>query len=66
MLKIENINVFYGLVQALWDLSIEVPKGSIVSIVGSNGAGKTTLMRTINGILKPKSGKILYNGEDNT
>jgi len=66
MLKIENINVFYGLVQALWDLSIEVPKGSIVSIVGSNGAGKTTLMRTINGILKPKSGKILYNGEDIT
>jgi len=66
MLKIENINVFYGLVQALWDISIEVPEGSIVSIVGANGAGKTTLMRTINGIIKPKSGKIIYNGIDIT
>lgn len=66
MIKIENLNVFYGLVQALWDVSIEVPKGTIVSIVGANGAGKTTLMRCINGILKAKSGKIIYNGEDVT
>jgi len=60
MLKIENINVFYKELQAIWDVSLEVQKGEIVALVGPNGAGKTTIMRTISGLLRAKSGKISF------
>jgi len=63
MLEINRINVFYGKTQVLWDLSLKVNKGSIVSIIGSNGAGKTTLLKTIAGIVKPASGEIKFLGE---
>jgi branched-chain amino acid transport system ATP-binding protein len=62
MLKVNNLNVLYGNVQALWDVSLEVKEGEIVTLIGANGAGKTTTMMTISGILKPRSGKIEYLG----
>jgi branched-chain amino acid transport system ATP-binding protein len=61
MLEVNNINVFYGESQALYDVSLTVKKGEFVTIIGANGAGKTTIMNTIMGLLKPKSGSIKYN-----
>lgn len=61
MLKVNEIDVFYGKVQALFQVSFEVGENEIVSIIGANGAGKTTLMKTIVGINKAKSGSIVYN-----
>ena len=63
MLKVNGIDVYYGKVQALFDVSIEVGDNEIVSIIGANGAGKTTLMKSIMGINKPKKGTIEYNGQ---
>lgn len=63
MLKVENIDVYYGKVQALFDVCFEVGENEIVSIIGSNGAGKSTLMRTIMGVNKPTKGTIHFNGE---
>lgn len=60
MLELTNINVYFGPVHALKDLSISVEEGKIVTLIGSNGAGKTTTLRTISGILKPKSGSIKF------
>lgn len=64
MLKIENLNVHYGVIHALKDVKIEVQEGQIVSLIGSNGAGKTTLLKTISGLLKPTSGTITYEDKD--
>ena len=58
MLAIDNLHVSYGHITALSGVSIQVPLGSIVSIIGSNGAGKTTLLNSISGIVKPKQGSI--------
>src|SRR6056297_747945 len=66
MLEVNNINVFYGESQALYDVSLTVKKGEFVTIIGANGAGKTTIMNTIMGLLKPKSGKILFKDKDLT
>ena len=63
MLKIQDLNVFYGQIHALRDLTLEVKKGHIVSMVGANGAGKSTLMMTIARILKQRSGTILVEGQ---
>ncbi|BDG45938.1 ABC transporter ATP-binding protein [Parageobacillus sp. KH3-4] len=63
MLKVENINVFYGNIQALKGVSLEVKEGEIVTLIGANGAGKSTLLKTISGLLKPKQGDILYEGQ---
>jgi len=63
LLKVEKINVFYDEVQVLWDLSLEVKQGEIVSIVGPNGAGKTTLLKTISGLIRPKTGLIMFLNE---
>ena len=62
MLKIENINTYYWTSHVLWDLSLEIPKGKIVSLLGRNGMGKTTLMRSIVGLTPPKDGTITFNG----
>lgn len=60
MLEIKNIDVFYGDVQVIWNVSFEVNKGEIVALIGANGAGKSTILRTISGILRPKKGEILF------
>jgi branched-chain amino acid transport system ATP-binding protein len=66
MLTIENLQAGYGKVQVLHGISIAVPKGKIVTLIGSNGAGKTTTMRAISGMIKPVSGQITLAGEDIT
>lgn len=64
MLKVENLDVFYGDAQALDGVSLEIEQGSIVAVVGANGAGKTSLIRTIAGMHAPARGRILYGGAD--
>lgn len=63
MLRVNDISVFYGELQALWEVSFKVDKGEIVVIVGSNGAGKSTILKTISGILRPASGDIEFLGQ---
>lgn len=64
MLKIENLSVSYGGIQALRGISLEVPDGKIVTLIGANGAGKSTTLRTITGLVKASSGSIRWNGEE--
>lgn len=64
MLKINNINLYYDGIHALKGVSLEVPEGKIISLIGSNGAGKTSTLRTISGLNRPKSGTIMYNDLD--
>lgn len=63
MLILKEIDVYYGNIQAIWEVSLKVEKGELVSIVGSNGAGKSTILRTISGLIKPKRGSIEFNGK---
>ena len=63
MLEIRNLTVNYGAITALHGVSLKVEQGSIVTLIGANGAGKTTILRTISGLLKPKSGEIEYLGK---
>jgi branched-chain amino acid transport system ATP-binding protein len=60
VLEIKNIDVFYGDVQVIWDVSFQVSKGEIVALIGANGAGKSTVLKTISGILRPKKGEIFF------
>ena len=64
MLKIENLHVSYGGIQALRGVSLEVPDGKIVTLIGANGAGKSTTLRTISGLIKADNGSITYDGEE--
>lgn len=64
MLKIEHLQVAYGGIQALRGISLEVPDGKIVTLIGANGAGKSTTLRTISGLVKAESGSIQWNGEE--
>ena len=64
MLKIENLHVNYGGIQALRGISLEVPDGKIVTLIGANGAGKSTTLRTITGLVKAASGSIQFDGEE--
>ncbi|WP_339935889.1 ABC transporter ATP-binding protein [Undibacterium luofuense] len=66
MLKIENLHAAYGKVEVLHGISLDVPKGKLVTLIGSNGAGKTTTMRSVSGMLKPKSGNISLDGKNIT
>jgi branched-chain amino acid transport system ATP-binding protein len=63
LLEVRGINVYYGEVQALWEVSLRVEEREIVSLVGSNSAGKTTLLNTISGILRPNTGEVSFNEE---
>lgn len=63
MLTIEDINVYYGNIQALRGISLHINEGEIVTLIGANGAGKSTMLKTVSGLLKPKQGKILYEGQ---
>ncbi|HWR10021.1 ABC transporter ATP-binding protein [Sporomusa sp.] len=64
MLKVDNINVYYGAIHALKGISVEVNQGEIVTLIGANGAGKSTTLRTISGLLKPKTGQIAFEGQN--
>ncbi|MFT9848857.1 ABC transporter ATP-binding protein [Aneurinibacillus sp. REN35] len=63
MLKVDEINVYYGNIQALKGVSLEINQGEIVTLIGANGAGKSTLLKAISGLLKPKQGSINYLGQ---
>ena len=66
MLEVKNLEVYYGVIQALKGISFEVNQGEIIALIGANGAGKTTTLHTITGLLKAKTGSIVYNGMDGT
>jgi branched-chain amino acid transport system ATP-binding protein len=66
MLEVRGIETFYGNIPALRKISIDVPEGGVVAIIGANGAGKTTLMKTIAGVLRPRSGTVSFLGEEIT
>ena len=64
MLKVENLSVHYGMIQAVRDVSFEVNEGEVVSLIGANGAGKTTILRTLSGLVRPSAGKIEFLGKE--
>jgi len=64
VLKVSEIDVYYGDMQALRNVSIDVNQGEVVSVIGSNGAGKSTLLKTVSGMLRPRSGSIILNGSE--
>ncbi len=66
MLKIQNLAVHYGMIQAVHDVSFEVNEGEIVTLIGANGAGKTTILRTISGLIRPSQGSITFEGSEIT
>ncbi|HCP14178.1 MAG TPA: ABC transporter ATP-binding protein [Peptococcaceae bacterium] len=66
MLEIKDMHVYYGAIHAIKGISLTVPEGKIVTLIGANGAGKSTTLKTISGLLRPKEGDILYNGESIT
>jgi branched-chain amino acid transport system ATP-binding protein len=66
LLEVESVNAFYGRIQALRGISIQVDKGEVVALIGSNGAGKTTTLRTISGLMHPQSGTVRFDGHDIT
>jgi branched-chain amino acid transport system ATP-binding protein len=63
VLEIRNIDVFYGDVQVIWNVTFEVKQGEIVALIGANGAGKSTTLKTISGIVRPKKGNVIFQGE---
>ena len=64
MLEVNNINVYYGSIHAVKDISFQVEKGEIISLIGANGAGKTTILQTVSGLLKSNTGSIVFNNQD--
>lgn len=64
ILKVDNLNVYYGAIHAISGVSLTVNEGEIVTLIGANGAGKTTTLHTISGLLRSKTGSIIYNGEN--
>jgi branched-chain amino acid transport system ATP-binding protein len=66
VLRVENLHVYYGAIHALHGVSFEVKKGEIVTLIGANGAGKSTILRTLSGILRPREGSIVLNGQEIT
>ncbi len=63
MLEVKGIHVFYGDVQVLWDISFNVSRGEVVALIGANGAGKSTSLKTVSGLLRPRKGEVVFNGE---
>ena len=66
MLEVNGLNVYYGLIHALHDVSFRVEEGEIVALIGANGAGKTTILHTVSGLLAAKSGSVVFEGKDIT
>lgn len=66
MLEVNDIQVFYGMIQAIKGVSFHVEEGEVIALIGANGAGKTTILHTISGLLAPKSGSVIFEGQDIT
>ncbi len=66
MLKVENLSVYYGVIQAIKGVSFEINEGEIIALIGANGAGKTTILHTITGLIAAKSGSIVFDGHELT
>ncbi len=66
MLTVENLNVYYGMIHALKNVSFHVEEGEIVALIGANGAGKTTTLQTVSGMLQAKSGSVHFENQDIT
>ena len=66
LLKVNNIDTFYGSLQVLWDISIEIETGEIVTIIGANGSGKSSLLNTISGMIHPAKGSVVFEGKEIT
>ena len=66
MLSVENLQVHYGMIQAIKDVSFEVNEGEVIALIGANGAGKTTILHTVSGLLSPTKGKVMFQGQDIT
>ena len=66
MLEIRDLEVFYGMIQAIKGVSFEVNEGEVIALIGANGAGKTTILHTITGLLTPKKGQVIFEGQDIT
>ena len=64
MLKVQDLSVHYGMIQAVHNVSFEVKQGEVVSLIGANGAGKTTILRTISGLVRPSNGHIIFEGKN--
>jgi branched-chain amino acid transport system ATP-binding protein len=64
VLEVRNIDVFYGDVQVIWDISFDVKQGEVVALIGATGAGKSTTLKTVSGLLKPRKGSVSFNSED--
>ena len=66
MLEVKDLEVYYGMIQAIKGISFEVNKGEVIALIGANGAGKTTTLHTLTGLLSPKKGSVIFEGEDIT
>ena len=66
MLSVNNLQVHYGMIQAIKDVSFEVNQGEVIALIGANGAGKTTILHTISGLLQPTKGSVMFEGQDIT
>ena len=66
MLEVKDLQVSYGMIQAIKGISFEVNQGEVIALIGANGAGKTTILHTVTGLLAPKAGSIMFEGQDIT
>ena len=66
MLEVKDLEVYYGVIQAIKGISFHVDKGEVIALIGANGAGKTTTLHTVTGLLSPKKGKVIFQGKDIT
>ncbi|MCC8051509.1 MAG: ABC transporter ATP-binding protein [Clostridiales bacterium] len=66
MLEVKDLEVYYGVIRAIKGISFEVNEGEIIALIGANGAGKTTILHTVTGLIKPKAGQVIFEGQDIT
>ena len=66
MLEVKDLEVYYGVIQAIKGVSFHVEKGEVIALIGANGAGKTTILHTVTGLISPKKGSVIFEGKDIT